>query len=461
MSDKPVAIVVAAGYNDGTIASAVDAVVDEARRQGVAHVVWLTYRVAGRNAAIYRSHNAVLVQKAQQYPELALADWAAYSAGRSDWVAADGLHLDGSGAAAMANLVAAVLADLRSPVAPGARICFAVAGDPGDVALVNLTPVQARGRGHGVLTASTVAERPNASNVNYAPGTVDPNVAVAPIGPDGEVCYHNAATAWVHLVADHLATIRSGSFLPATAAGTPARVLDTRPSGVPIVSGRRSCFAVAGSPGDVALVNLTPVGAAGAGYGILLASDTAASIDASNVNYAPGTVDPNVALAPIGPDGEVCFQNADRASTHLVADHLGTIAGGAVRLATATGAPRRTIDTRSGIRVAAGGRRCFTVVGTPGAVAIVNLTPVQATGSGDGLLVGGDTAGRAAASNVNYAPGTVDPNLGVAAVGADGGVCFDNADRAAVHLVADHLVTLDADTVVLAGPTRVLDTRTR
>ncbi|MEZ5297688.1 MAG: hypothetical protein R2697_15855 [Ilumatobacteraceae bacterium] len=112
------AIVVAAGYNDGAIGSAVDAVVAEARRQGVPHVVWLTYRAAGNNAGIYRSHNSVLWQKASQYPELTIADWASYSAGRSSWVAADGLHLTGSGARAMADLIRVAL---RRSTAPGRR----------------------------------------------------------------------------------------------------------------------------------------------------------------------------------------------------------------------------------------------------------------------------------------------------------------------------------------------------
>src|SRR5690606_27412441 len=244
------AIVVAAGYNDGSIGAAVDAVVAEARRQGVPHVVWLTYRVAGNNARIYRSHNAVLMQKAQQYPDLTLADWASFSAGRSDWVADDGLHLNGAGAAAMASLVAVVLAGLRPPVAAGGTVCFPDAGDPGDVAIVNVTPVQARGRGHGVLTSSS-AEPPNASSVNYAPGTIDPNVALAPIGADGEVCYRNGEPAAVHVVADHLAILPAGAFTPADAGGVPRRVLDTRPSEVRIAAGERRCFSVVGEAGDV------------------------------------------------------------------------------------------------------------------------------------------------------------------------------------------------------------------
>ena len=61
-------------------------------------------------------------------------------------------------------------------------LAIAVAGATGDVAVVNLTPVSATGPGNGLLVSSDVAAAPVASNVNYAPGTVDPNVAMAPIG---------------------------------------------------------------------------------------------------------------------------------------------------------------------------------------------------------------------------------------------------------------------------------------
>ena len=57
---------------------------------------------------------------------------------------------------------------------------------------MNLTPVEADGPGHGQLVSSDVANPPVASNVNYFQGTVDPNVAIAPIGSDGRACYVNA-----------------------------------------------------------------------------------------------------------------------------------------------------------------------------------------------------------------------------------------------------------------------------
>ncbi len=77
--------------------------------------------------------------------------------------------------------------------------------------MVNLTPVLAGGQGHALLVSSDVSAAPTASSVNYSIGTVDPNVAIAPIGADGRVCVENARLTSVHLVADHLGTIDADS----------------------------------------------------------------------------------------------------------------------------------------------------------------------------------------------------------------------------------------------------------
>jgi hypothetical protein len=68
---------------------------------------------------------------------------------------------------------------------------------------------------------------------------------------------------------------------------------------------------------------------------------------ASNVNFRPGSVDPNVAAAPIGINGQVCFAKSASTSVHLVADHLGTISGSAYKTPTPSGAQQRKVDTRS------------------------------------------------------------------------------------------------------------------
>jgi hypothetical protein len=135
------ALVMAAGYNDSNIGGAVDIILAEARRQGIESVIWLTYREAGTSSHIaqYRSNNDVLREKRAQYPELRLADWAALSAGMpASWFSADGLHLGGSAATAMAGLIADSLdaaiaakpdrcsparwqGDAPLPVAPGSQ----------------------------------------------------------------------------------------------------------------------------------------------------------------------------------------------------------------------------------------------------------------------------------------------------------------------------------------------------
>ena len=75
------------------------------------------------------------------------------------------------------------------------------------------------------------------------------------------------------------------------------------------------------------MVNLTPVGASVPGNGQLVSSDVVSPPVASNVNFGPGTFDPNVAFAWVGSEGSVCFVNSEHASLDLVADLLGTLSG--------------------------------------------------------------------------------------------------------------------------------------
>ena len=72
----------------------------------------------------------------------------------------------------------------------------------------------------------------------------------------------NSVHSDVHVIADHLGTIDGDAFTFATKTGAPDRKIDTRDGGGPVHPSGRLCFGVAGSPGDVALVNLTPVQAA-------------------------------------------------------------------------------------------------------------------------------------------------------------------------------------------------------
>ena len=231
----------------------------------------------------------------------------------------------------------------------------------------------------------------------------------------------------------------------------------------PLEPGETYCFpAVGAEPGDMAIVNVTPVGATGAGHATVHSSDAPAG-PTSNVNFRTGTVDPNVAVAPVGIDGELCVTNSEHATVHLVVDQLLVGDPGALDVPTPDGAAR-LVDTRtdgSTLPIPPGGTRCATAVGAPGDIAIVNITPVRATGSGHGTLHSSDDPpGRT--SNVNFRTGSTDPNVGAAALGADGAVCFSNSEHSSVHVILDQLAVADPDSVRYPsddGAIRLHDTR--
>jgi hypothetical protein len=259
----------------------------------------------------------------------------------------------------------------------------------------------------------------------------------------------------------------------ALAAGTLviAPVAASVPEGAPVAPGGSVCPGAVGDPGAVAVVNLTPVEATGAGFGAVRSSDAPSNNSlgdsaVSNVNFRPGSVDPNVAFAAIGGDRRVCFDNSPHASVHLVADQMGVMPGSAYQPAAATGA-KRLVDTRPTGPVAPGASVCPQAVGAPGRIAVVNITPVEATGPGFGAVRSSDapsnnTLGSSAVSNVNFSVGSVDPNLAFAMIGSDGRICFDNSPHSAVQLIIDQMGSLPASAFVPAaasGATRLIDTR--
>lgn len=112
-------LVVMSGYNDpiGSIDDAIDAVVDEAREQGVDHVVWLSLRTSAdvdysdpqeqSSINTFREYNEQLFAAASDSDEfLQVADWATYSNGASAWFEYDGVHLTAKGADAVAVYIA-------------------------------------------------------------------------------------------------------------------------------------------------------------------------------------------------------------------------------------------------------------------------------------------------------------------------------------------------------------------
>jgi hypothetical protein len=377
-----------------------------------------------------------------------------------------------------------------TPIGPAGSVCPGAIGSPGDVAVMNLTPVSATAAGFGALRSSGAPSNNSlgehaVSNVNFRVGSVDPNVALAAIGPDGRVCFDNSQHSMLHLVGDQMGVLPASVYEPAAATGA-ARIVDTRRgfvAGGPLVGavgpGASVCPQAVGAPGRVAVLNITPVLASRDGFAAVRASDAPSNNSlgdaaVSNVNFTVGSVDPNLAFGKIGTDGRICIDNSQHATVHLVVDQMGTIRGDAFAPAAASGATR-LIDTRRMMVVggtasgalAPGAVVCAAAVGRPGDVAVLNGTPVAATGPGfmavrSSGAPSNNSLGESAVSNWNFGIGTVDPNVAFAEIGPDGRICVDNSPHATVEVVLDQAGYILAGQFTPAsttGAARIVDTR--
>ncbi|MEM8620142.1 MAG: GDSL-type esterase/lipase family protein [Actinomycetota bacterium] len=112
-------VVIMSGYNDpiSSIDEAIDGVIDEARRQGVGNVVWLTLRAGGdvsyqdpqeqTSARTFEEYNEQLLRAAEKSDGfLQVADWATYSNGAAAWFESDGVHLTSAGVDAVTTFIA-------------------------------------------------------------------------------------------------------------------------------------------------------------------------------------------------------------------------------------------------------------------------------------------------------------------------------------------------------------------
>lgn len=111
-------LVMMTGYNDsaGSFDDGVDAIVDEAREQGIETVVWLSLRTKGvdyeeplhlANGSTYREANRSLYELAADSGGfLQIADWATHSAEHPEWFEPDGAHLAPAGVEPLTDFIA-------------------------------------------------------------------------------------------------------------------------------------------------------------------------------------------------------------------------------------------------------------------------------------------------------------------------------------------------------------------
>jgi hypothetical protein len=283
------------------------------------------------------------------------------------------------------------------------------------------------------------AARPEASNLNWdAAGVTKANAVVVKVGSGGMVDLYNLAGS-THAIIDVAGWFHEGGGFHAV---VPDRVLDTRLGGGPSVAG----------PGDVDLglgASAVPAHAVGV---VFNATSTGASEpsfvsafpagedrpDSSNLNIFPGRTTSNLVVAGLGSSADVTLFNRF-GSAHLIADVAGWFASGSGYTGTD---PTRIIDTRATHRLGTGEtmsvpvRGAGTGVPDTARVAIVNVTAVLPT-EPSFLTVFPTGEAWPEASNVNFGPGMVVPNLVFATIGDDGSIDIGNA-----HGEVDVLVDL-------------------
>jgi len=294
------------------------------------------------------------------------------------------------------------------------------------------------------------ASRPFASNLNFVPGATTPNLVIVKVGANGLVSLFNSA-GQTDLIVDVTGYFGSTSTLTAM---TPARLLDTRSTGTTIdgqyqAGGAYATFeqrdlGIAGRAGipasgvGAAILNVTATAPTSSGY-LTIWPSTSSQPPTSNLNFVPGLTVPNLVISKVGTDGKVALFNS-AGQTDVIADVEGWFPASSELTALV---PARLMDTRPGFTTVDGS---FAGKGALSAGASVDLTVLNRGGvptSGVGAValnvtVAGATAagyvtawptgsGRPLASNLNFVPGQLVPNMVIARVGSGGKVSLFNS----------------------------------
>jgi len=190
----------------------------------------------------------------------------------------------------------------------------------------------------GYVTAwPTGQAQPTASNLNFAPAQTIANLVLAPLSGNGHVSLYNSAGS-TQLIADVAAWMPAGADVHAL---VPARLLDTRPGtstidgqfvGGGALSPQGTLDLIVANRGGVpasgvaaVVLNVTAVAPSAAGFLTVWPSAYQRPL-ASNLNFVPGDVRPNLVIAAVNNGAVSLFNSAG--GTHVVVDVVGWIAPG-------------------------------------------------------------------------------------------------------------------------------------
>jgi hypothetical protein len=332
----------------------------------------------------------------------------------------------------------------KRPVGQGQTITLTIPGLPASATAVAMNVTATNPTAGSFLTVFPYGQsRPTASNLNFSTGQTVPNMVTVSVGAGGRVSFYNRFGS-VDVIAD-----LAGYYTPEGGSGftakAPVRVLDTRIGlGVPkarIGTGRSVTLTVPGLPANATAVALNVTASLPTAGGFLTVYPAGRTRPtASNLNFMPNQIVPNMVMVAVGTGGKVTFYNA-KGSVDVIADLAGYFAPSAGSLFKGN-TPKRVLDTRYGIgarkaQVGKAGTVTLTIPGLPpGTTAVaMNVTATGPTAGGFVTVYPSDRS-RPTASNLNFSKGQTVPNMVTVSVGAGGKVSFFNA-FGSVDLIAD------------------------
>ena len=279
----------------------------------------------------------------------------------------------------------------------------------------------------------------NTSILNFATGQTVANLTTIQVGSGGAVTLSDGQpSGTVHVILD-----LEGYYAPpgTSTAGQyvalpPVRVSDTRTSsGCPNagetigaghsltvqIDGAMTCSGGASgvpSTGVSAVVfNLTATNPTAGTFLTAYPAGASSVPTASNLNLGQGQTRPNRVIIPVGSNGQISIYNAN-GTVDTIVDVDGyytdsSESAGVGSLFTPI-APTRFADTRSGTPIAQGGTLPVTIAGQHGVpananAAVENVTDDHATQGSFFTVYPGGT--RPLASDLNFGPGEINPNL--------------------------------------------------
>ncbi|MGI5138381.1 MULTISPECIES: S53 family peptidase [unclassified Streptomyces] len=298
--------------------------------------------------------------------------------------------------------------------------------------VLNLTVTGTTGGGHLTAWADGTTQ-PSTSNLNWsAAGQTIAASTTVKVAGDGIVDISTSSTT--HLIVDVQGYYTNNTTGARHSALKPYRLLDTRHaigiSTTSKISNAAISLKVRGHGGvpsgaTSVVLNLTATQTSSSGY-LEAYPEGATRPTASNLNWsATGTTIANMAIVPIGSDGNVSI--FVRGSSHVIADVSGYFSSSGTTLKTVT--PSRLLDTRNTTALGSGktlalqisGRDAIPTTGVKAVVLTVTVTGTTGTGY---LTAWADGTSRPNASNLNWVKGKTIANQVMVPVGSDGKVDF-------------------------------------